>query len=304
MYRLYTDGACLGNPGPGGWGAVLISEGAGDGGAKELSGHEPRTTNNRMEMAAAIQGLEATPPGSEVRVVSDSSYVVNTMTRGWKRNANQDLWAALDRAVEARRVTWEWVKGHAGHPGNERADQLAAAAARAGSGRGGPVVNGGAHAEPRLTHVDASGKAHMVDVGDKPETERVAVARGAIVMQPETLRLVREGGFEKGDVLGVARVAGVMAAKNTSQLIPLCHSLPLTQVTVEFDDSSSDDRIEITATARTTYRTGVEMEALTAVAVAALTVYDMCKAADRAMRIEDVRLVRKSGGRSGDYSAE
>ncbi|MEE8362923.1 MAG: cyclic pyranopterin monophosphate synthase MoaC [Dehalococcoidia bacterium] len=155
-----------------------------------------------------------------------------------------------------------------------------------------------------MTHVDASGKAHMVDVGDKPETERVAVARGAIVMQPETLRLVREGGFEKGDVLGVARVAGVMAAKNTSQLIPLCHSLPLTQVTVEFDDSSSDDRIEITATARTTYRTGVEMEALTAVAVAALTVYDMCKAADRAMRIEDVRLVRKSGGRSGDYSAE
>ena len=144
----------------------------------------------------------------------------------------------------------------------------------------------------------------MVDVSEKAETERVAVARGAIVMQPDTLRLIREGGFEKGDVLGVARVAGVMAAKNTSQLIPLCHPLPLTQVTVEFDEASSDDRVEITATARTTYRTGVEMEALTAVTVAALTVYDMCKAADRGMQIQDVRLVRKSGGRSGDFVAE
>ncbi|MFW6174773.1 MAG: cyclic pyranopterin monophosphate synthase MoaC [Chloroflexota bacterium] len=160
-----------------------------------------------------------------------------------------------------------------------------------------------------MTHVDASGAARMVDVGAKADTERVAVARGALVMRPETLRLIREGGFEKGDVLGVARVAGVMAAKNTAQLIPLCHPLPLTQVVVEFDDAipeegSAEAKVEITATARTTYRTGVEMEAMTAVTVAALTVYDMCKAADRGMRIEGVRLVRKTGGKSGDYVAE
>ena len=144
----------------------------------------------------------------------------------------------------------------------------------------------------------------MVDVGAKDETERVAVAGGSITMRPETLALVRSGGFEKGDVIAVARVAGVMAAKNTSQLIPLCHPLPLTQVVVEFDDTASDDRIDITATARTTYKTGVEMEALTAVSVAALTIYDMCKAADRGMRIGDVRLLRKSGGKSGDFIAD
>jgi cyclic pyranopterin phosphate synthase len=144
----------------------------------------------------------------------------------------------------------------------------------------------------------------MVDVGVKDVTERVAVARGAISMKSETLELIKRGGFEKGDVLGVARVAGVMAAKRTHDLIPLCHPIPLTQVTVDFDDSSSADGIEITATARATWKTGVEMEALTAVTVAALTIYDMCKAVDRGMRIESVRLVRKTGGWSGDWFSE
>ena len=156
----------------------------------------------------------------------------------------------------------------------------------------------------RLSHLDEGGGAQMVDVGGKPVTDRLAVARGRIVMRPETLALIESNGFEKGDVLGVARVAGIMAAKNTSQLIPLCHPLPLSQVTVAFDLDRGDSAVEVTATARTTARTGVEMEALTAVSVAALTIYDMCKSADRAMRIEAIRLVRKTGGQSGDIALE
>ncbi len=158
--------------------------------------------------------------------------------------------------------------------------------------------------QSQLTHVDRSGKAQMVDVGDKPDTQREAIARGRVVMQPETLALIRDNAFDKGDVLGVARVAGIMGAKNTSQLIPLCHPLPLNKVAVEFDLDSDASAVNITATARTTGKTGVEMEALTAVSIAALTIYDMCKAVDRAMRIEAVRLARKTGGKSGDIILE
>ena len=158
--------------------------------------------------------------------------------------------------------------------------------------------------QPQLTHVDHSGKAQMVDVGDKPDTQREAVARGRVVMRPETLALIRDNAFDKGDVLGVARIAGIMGAKNTSQLIPLCHPLPLNKVGVEFDLDTADSAVNITATARTTGKTGVEMEALTAVSVAALTIYDMCKAVDRAMRIEAIRMARKTGGKSGDIFLE
>lgn len=156
----------------------------------------------------------------------------------------------------------------------------------------------------KLSHIDESGSARMVDVGGKDVTERVAVAKGRVLMKPETLRLIREGGFEKGDVLGVARLAGVMAAKRTSDLIPLCHPIPLTQVTVELDELASGEGIEITATARAAWKTGVEMEALTAATVAGLTVYDMCKAVDRGMQIDAVRVVKKTGGKSGDFEAE
>ena len=156
----------------------------------------------------------------------------------------------------------------------------------------------------QLTHVDRSGKAQMVDVGDKPDTRREAIARGRVVMQPETLALIRDNAFDKGDVLGVARIAGIMGGKNTSQLIPLCHPLPLSKVAVDFDLDAGASSVNITATARTTGKTGVEMEALTAVSVAALTIYDMCKAVDRAMRIEAVRLARKTGGKSGDIILE
>jgi len=142
----------------------------------------------------------------------------------------------------------------------------------------------------------------MVDVGDKPETVREAVAKARVMMRPETLKLIVDGGVAKGDVFAVARVAGIMAAKRTSELIPLCHSLPLSSVTVDL--AADGNSVAITATARTVGRTGVEMEALTAATVAALTVYDMCKAVDRGMRIEAVRVVSKSGGKSGDFRRE
>jgi len=155
----------------------------------------------------------------------------------------------------------------------------------------------------KLTHFDEAGRAAMVDVSGKAETSRTAIARGRIVMAPETLALIQGGQVGKGDVLGVARLAGIMAAKRTSDLIPLCHPLMLAKVTVDLTPATPD-AIEIEATVKVTGQTGVEMEALTAVTVAALTVYDMCKAADRGMRIEAVRLVHKSGGKSGTYQGE
>ncbi|MDJ0683419.1 MAG: cyclic pyranopterin monophosphate synthase MoaC [Alphaproteobacteria bacterium] len=155
-----------------------------------------------------------------------------------------------------------------------------------------------------FTHFNDQGDAVMVDVGDKAVTERKATARGRVVMQPETLSLIRDGGVKKGDVLSVARLAGIMAAKKTPDLIPLCHPLALTSVVVTLDLDEIASAVEIEATCKLKGRTGVEMEALTAVSAAALTVYDMCKAVDRGMRIEAVRLVQKSGGKSGDYSAD
>ena len=155
-----------------------------------------------------------------------------------------------------------------------------------------------------LSHVDASGRAKMVDVTAKDDTRREATARGRIVMRTETLALIQSGGLPKGDVLAVAQVAGVMAAKRTHELIPMCHPLLLTGIDVALRPDEAASCVEIEATVRTTGKTGVEMEALTAVSVAALTVYDMCKAVDRAMRVEAVRLVRKSGGKSGTIELE
>ena len=150
-----------------------------------------------------------------------------------------------------------------------------------------------------LSHVDTDGKARMVDVSEKPDTFREAVARGAVLMRPTTLALIQQNAIQKGDVLSVAKIAGIMAAKRTAELIPLCHPLPLTNVELTF--SFNAGRIEIESRARVTGKTGVEMEALSAVAVAALTVYDMCKAVDREMAIADIRLVEKRGGRSGTF---
>ncbi len=154
-----------------------------------------------------------------------------------------------------------------------------------------------------FTHFDARGQAHMVDIAAKDVTRRVARAGGRIVMRPATLALIKGGDGKKGDVLGVARVAAIQAAKRTADLIPLCHSLPLTRVAVEFAFAADGSSVVIEVTAETLARTGVEMEALTAAAVGLLTIYDMCKAADRAMRIENVRLLEKSGGKSGHFIA-
>lgn len=155
----------------------------------------------------------------------------------------------------------------------------------------------------RLTHFDEEGRAAMVDVGDKPVTSRTATAKGTVIMAPETLRLIEEGRAAKGDVLAVARLAGIMAAKRTADLIPLCHPLMLTRVAVDLTPAPPD-RVEIEATVRTAGQTGVEMEALTAASVAALTVYDMVKAVDRAMQITDIRVAHKAGGKSGEFTAE
>jgi cyclic pyranopterin monophosphate synthase len=156
----------------------------------------------------------------------------------------------------------------------------------------------------RLTHFDAQGKAAMVDVSAKAETERVATAKGSVIMQPETLALIAAGEMKKGDVLAVARLAGIMAAKRTPDLVPLCHPLALTAIAVDLAIDRKRNAVDIEATCKLIGRTGVEMEALTAVSVAALTVYDMCKAVDRAMIITDIRLTHKRGGKSGRYGAK
>ena len=155
-----------------------------------------------------------------------------------------------------------------------------------------------------LTHIGASGEARMVDVGDKLATSRQAIAAGAVVMQPATLEMIVAGNARKGDVLGTARIAGIMAAKRTHELIPLCHPLALDAVVVELEPDASLPGLRVRATVRVTGRTGVEMEALTAASVACLTVYDMAKAVDRAMKITGIELVEKSGGKSGDYRLE
>ena len=152
---------------------------------------------------------------------------------------------------------------------------------------------------PKLTHLDESGHARMVDVSGKPDTSRTAIAKGEIVMLEDTLELIIAGSIAKGDVLGAAQLAGIMAAKRTSELIPLCHPLPLNQITIDFEFDEELPGIKITASAKTIGKTGVEMEALTAVSVAALTIYDMAKSAEKTMRIQNIRLVEKRGGRSG-----
>lgn len=288
MIDIYTDGACIGNPGPGGWASLVVEGGR----SLELKGRVENATNNQMEILAAIKGLEQTPPGSEVTVHSDSQYLVYTMSRGWKREMNLELWQALDKLTSVRKVNWVWVRGHAGHKENARANLLAKQMAEKGE------------KPPAPSHFDSEGKVRMVDVSEKKATERIAVARGTVVMKPATLELIKKGETKKGDVLAVAQMAGIMAAKQTHHLIPLCHPLPITNVTVEFRLDEESSSVDITTTVKTTAQTGVEMEALTAAAVAALTIYDMCKAVDRGMRIENIRLARKSGGRSGDIVLE
>jgi cyclic pyranopterin phosphate synthase len=317
--EIYTDGGCAyeGRAGPGGWAAVIVR---GDTVEEARHGHNERTTSQRMEITAAIEGLKAVPLGARVVLRSDSEYLVYSMAphprygRPYQRKANLDLWQQLDAQATQRSVVWEWLPGHTGLRWNELANALAQAEAQGEpppawvqellAGRGAPAEPAVNEAGPALTHVDAQGQARMVDVGSKPDTQREAVARGRIVMQPATLSAIQKGDLPKGDVLGTARLAGVMAAKRTADLIPLCHPLVLTDIQVSLAPDPAGTAINIEATVRSTGKTGVEMEALTAVAVAALTVYDMAKAVDRAMRIHDIRLVRKRGGKSGEITLE
>jgi len=272
MIRVYTDGACLGNPGPGGWAAVVVD------GEKRLAfeGREEKTTNNRMELRAAIEGLARTPPGSQVALYSDSQYLVYTMTRNWKRQANLDLWQKLDSLSGERQVKWEWRPGEEGPEMGEahrRADAMAGVKA-------------------------SSQPVRMVDVGEKPVTRREAVARAVVRVNPQTLALLQKGGLPKGDPLAAAQVAGILAAKEVPRLIPLCHPLPIDEVKVDLRLDSDVVAVEITASVLGEARTGYEMEALTAAAVAALTIYDMVKAQDPGPAIE-IKLVSKRGGKSG-----
>tara|TARA_Y100000590_G_scaffold279429_3_gene313800 strand:+ start:17036 stop:17911 length:876 start_codon:yes stop_codon:yes gene_type:complete len=284
---IYTDGACLGNPGTGGWAAIVLT----DGKKTQLKGAEHETTNNRMEIRAVVEGLASVPENSSVTVYTDSMYVINTMTKNWKRKANLDLWEKLDYEILKRSINWKWVKGHSGDPLNEEADSLANNEARFLETH---QQNDG------FTHLDAKGKANMVDVGDKDVTVRIAKAIGAVIMKSDTIDLIESNSIAKGDVLTVARIAGITAAKRTSDLIPLCHPIVLDKIDVELKIDKLQSSIQIESTVRASGKTGVEMEALTAVSVAALSIYDMCKAVDRGICIDGIRVILKKGGRSGE----
>ena len=340
---IYSDGGAIGNPGPGGFGVVVEA----DGKNWRMSRGYRRTTNNRMELMGVIAGLESTAElgkRSHTEVVTDSRYVVDGMSKGWakrwrangwRRNKqgdmalNPDLWGRLLDAVESRDVSFQWVRGHSGHPQNEMCDAMVREASKltaseqlvdAGYERVGSAdaaqpaqfasliekvdaADNEVETEPELTHIDASGEARMVDVGGKAITERVATAGCDVLMSDKTLALIRSGGVDKGDVIGTAKLAGVMGGKRTSELIPMCHNIPLSQIEVDIEELADGSGLRVEATARATWKTGVEMEAMTAVSVAALTVYDMCKSAERGIRVTNLQLLRKSGGKSGDYVA-
>jgi len=323
MIQIYTDGSFNRSNTTGGW-AALIIDGAN---RKVTSGNilaNNNPTNNRMEMTAAINGLNEIPLGVEAEIVSDSEYLVKTMNMRYRRKANLDLWNQLDILCKERIIRWKWTRAHAGTVENEFVDALAGW--ESGLTREKPnlefylntglpadnnLTNELPHTNPetgfdsnQLTHIDGSGRSHMVDIGDKPYTLREAVAKGSVIMQTTTLQALVTHGLEKGDVLSTARLAGINGAKYTPYLIPLCHPIPLSQVTVEFLIDTGIGAVHITAFAKATYKTGVEMEALTAVATAALTIYDMCKAIDRTIAIEHIRLAEKRGGRSGDLYLE
>jgi len=288
MIEIYTDGAYNPVLMQGGWGAVTI-----EGEQKRaFSGTAKITTSNRMEITAALEGILQTPQGSEMVVHTDSQYLFGCMAKGWQRRANRDLWEQLDEAVGQRKVWWEWIERNTNNPFHKEAHTLATTLA---SQREEPLPETTITGE--LTHIDASGRPRMVDVTQKPDTQREAVAKGVVRMKASTLERLKSGGVTKGDVLAVAQLAGIMAAKQTPNLIPLCHPILIGDIKIELN--LGNDAVEITTMVKSTGKTGVEMEALTATAVTALTIYDMCKAVERGIRIENIPLVRKSGGKSG-----
>ena len=296
-----------------------------------------------MGVIAGLESTADLGKGLKTMVATDSRYVVDGISKGWakrwrangwRRNnrgemaLNPDLWGRLLDAVEGRDVAFRWIKGHAGHRQNEECDAMVREASRlprkeqlvdAGyESKGGALSARDASfesvvatvdpkesgSEPELTHIDSSGEARMVDVGDKAITERVATAGCEVLMSDKTLSLIRSGAIGKGDVVATAKLAGVMGGKRTAELIPMCHNIPISQIEVDIEELPDGSGLRIESTARATWRTGVEMEAMTAASVAALTVYDMCKSAERGIRVTNLRLLRKSGGKSGDYVGE
>jgi cyclic pyranopterin phosphate synthase len=303
LIEIYTDGAYNPVSGWGGWAAVAIEEGR----KRVFSGTVDSTTGNRMEITAALEGILHTPQDSEVVVYTDSQYLFGCMAKGWQRRANRDLWEQLDKAVKQRKVRWEWIDQNIANPFHNEAHTTANnLTSQSKAMRPAPSKTEQIEAPPaeKLSHIDERGRPRMVDISAKAETQREALAKGRVRMQPSTFELIKRGGVAKGDVLTVAQLAGIMAAKQTANLIPLCHPLLLGNVKVELALDEANSAIDITATVKSTGKTGVEMEALTATAVAALTIYDMCKAVDRGMQIESIRLARKSGGKSGTIELE
>ncbi len=304
MIEIYTDGAYNPALDQGGWAAVLLENGQ----KCIFSGVVKDTTSNRMEITAAMEGILQIPQGAEVVIFTDSQYLFNSMVRGWKRRKNRDLWQQLDEAVSPRRVHWEWIPGNAENLLHEEAHNQANLSASLDvsdySKREGMTSAPITVAAGQLTHIDASGRPRMVDVTEKPDTQREAVAKCKIRMQASTFELLSKGKMPKGDVLTVAQLGGIMAAKQTPHIIPLCHPVLIGDIKIEFNLDDENSTVEITTTVKSLGKTGVEMEALTATAVTALTIYDMCKAVDRGMTIESIRLIRKSGGKSGTIELE
>jgi cyclic pyranopterin phosphate synthase len=303
MIEIYTDGAYNPVLGQGGWGAVVVE----DGQKRVFSGVVKRTSSNRMEITAALEGVLRIPQGGEVVIHTDSQYLFGCATQGWQRRANRDLWEQLDEAVSQRKVRWEWLERDTKNLLHKEAHALATnlasqaempASAEKRTGVSEVQVAG------RLTHVDELGLPRMVDVTGKPDTQREAVAKCRVRMKASTLERLKGGAMPKGDVLAVARLAGIMAAKQTPHIIPLCHPVLIGDIKVEFSLDEENSTVEITTVVKSIGKTGVEMEALTATAVTALTIYDMCKAVDRGIQIESIRLIRKSGGKSGVIDLE
>ena len=303
MIEVYTDGAYNPVLGQGGWGAVILEAGQ----RRAFSGMVKKTTGNRMEITAALEGILHTEQGAEVTVYTDSQYLFGCMSKGWQRRANRDLWERLDVAVSQRKVRWEWIERDTRSPFHKEAHALATNLASQGEVVR-PVLS--QKEEPKapvaeeLTHIDASGRPRMVDVTEKPDTQREAVAKCLVRMKASTLDRLKKGNMPKGDVLVVAQLAGIMAAKQTPHIIPLCHPVLIGDIKVEFSLDEPNGTVEITTAVKSIGKTGVEMEALTAAAITALTIYDMCKAVDRGIQIESLRLIRKSGGKSGTINLE
>ncbi|MCL0091269.1 cyclic pyranopterin monophosphate synthase MoaC [Dehalococcoidales bacterium] len=287
MIEIYSDGAYNSVLGQGGWGAVIVENGQ----KRVFSGIVKRTTSNRMEITAALEGILRTPQGSEVIIYTDSQYLFGCMSRGWQRRANRDLWQRLDEVVSQRRVRWQWIERSAKNPFQKEAHALATNLASQGK-MVRPVPS-----EPKVPMA-------MVDITQKPDTEREAVAKGRVRMMASTLDRLKAGKMPKGDVLAAAQLAGIMAAKQTPHIIPLCHPVLIGDIKVEFNLDEENNTVEITTTVKSIGKTGVEMEALTATAVTALTIYDMCKVIDQGIQIESIRLIRKSGGKSGVVNLE